>query len=92
MQNVLRIEVVSSMKPGDPTVMHVNLLRGLHELVEKTKLSCILSSLFDACFPDWLRLYCHKLDFFSLNKIEIGNNDHYDAILKLLSVSVENSS
>ena len=32
-QNVVRIEVINNMRPGDPTSIHVSLLRGLNDLV-----------------------------------------------------------
>jgi hypothetical protein len=80
------------MRPGDPTVIHESLFQGLADLVHRTKMSCILTGLYEECFPDWLRLYCQQLDFFSINQIQIGNNSHYDSILRMLSVSVENSN
>ena len=57
-QNVVRIEVINNMRPGDPTSIHVSLFHGLNDLVMKTNLSCILTGLYEMCFPDWLRLYC----------------------------------
>lgn len=46
-QNVLRIEVVNNMRPGDPTKIHVSLLYGLNEMVSKTKMSCLLTGLYE---------------------------------------------
>jgi GGDEF domain-containing protein len=90
-ENVIRIEVINKMKQFDPTVIPVSLLVGLYEMIEETDASSMLTGMYDLCFPIWLRLYCEKLDFFKQMNDQMGNHDHYDAIIKLLAISVKDN-
>ena len=44
--------------------------------------------MFDQSFPQWLRLYNEKIDFCKRQGTMMGNHDHFDAIIQLISVSV----
>lgn len=90
-ENVIRIEVINKMKQFDPTVIPVSLLVGLHEMIEETGAYSMLTGMYDLCFPIWLRLYCEKLDFFKQMNDRMGNHDHYDAIIKLIAISVKDN-
>lgn len=84
----LKIEVISKMKQHDPTAIPVGLLRGLHELIEDSSQRSLLSGLYESSFPQWLRLYNEKIDFCKKQNTQMGDHDHYDAIIQLISVSV----
>jgi len=86
--NFLKIEVINRMKQQDPTVIPVSLLKGLHELIEDTEKPDLVTGMFDSSFPQWLRLYNEKIEFCKKQGQQMGNHDHFDAIIKLLSVSI----
>jgi hypothetical protein len=76
------------MRQQDPTLIPVSLLVGLYELIEASEISSLLSGMFEMCFPVWLRLYCEKIEFCRKQHTQMGNHDHFDAIIRLLAVSV----
>lgn len=88
---ILEEEVIKKMKQTDPTVIPVSLLIGLYDLVEDTEMSSMLTGMYEMCFPVWLRLYCEKLDYCRSIHTVMGNDDHYDAIICLVSASVKNN-
>jgi hypothetical protein len=63
-------------------------------MIEETEedLTSMLTGMYDMCFPIWLRIYCDKLDFFKQTNSKMGNHDHYDAIIKLLAISVKDNA
>ena len=67
----------------------VSLLQGLLELVQEIENTDMLSGLYLKCFPNWLKLYCQKLDLCKKNKQKCGDDEHFDAIICLLSVSLD---
>ena len=76
------------MRQNDPYKIPVTLLHGLHQLIEETEESEMLQSMYDVNFPNWLRKYCTKLDECKRQKMVLGNDEHFDSIISLLSVSV----
>lgn len=78
---VLKNEIINKMKQQDPTLIPVSLLKGLHELIEASEISSLLSGMFEMCFPVWLRLYCEKIEFCRKQHTQMGNHDHFDAII-----------
>ena len=87
-QSILRTEVIEKMKVNDPHKIPVTLLQGLYQLIEDTEDSEMLQSMFDVNFPTWLRKYCNILEQCKAQKMVMGNDEHYDSIISLLSVSV----
>lgn len=59
---VLENEVIATLKQKDPTQIPVTLLIGLHTLIESTHETGLLSRMYEASFPMWLRKYCEILD------------------------------
>ena len=85
---VLKNEIINKMKQQDPTLIPVSLLKGLYELIEASEISSLLSGMFEMCFPVWLKLYCEKIEFYRKQHTQMGNHEHFDAIIQLLAVSV----
>jgi hypothetical protein len=67
----------------------VSHLQGLYLLVEQTENCHMLSILYQKCFPLWLTKYCKKLDKASKNRQVVSNDDRFDAIIALISISVQ---
>lgn len=88
---VLKNEVINKMKQTDPTVIPVSLLLGLNDLIEETENSNLLSGMYDTCFPVWLRMYREKIEFCKRQEYQMGNDDHYDIIISLISLSVKDN-
>lgn len=74
---------------NEPTAISVTLLKGLFGLIEETDSCHLLSSLFEYCFPSWLKMYCAILDKCLQNKQKMSDDVNYDSILSLLSISVK---
>lgn len=56
-------------------------------MIDDTENAHILKGLFESCFPRWLRAY-EKLIIKKKNDGSMQDDDeHYDAIIKLLSVA-----
>ena len=79
------------MRQQDPTAIPVSLLIGLYELVEDTENTNMLTGMYEMCFPVWLYSYCQKIDQCKAQRIMMGNDDHFDAIISLVSVSVKDN-
>jgi len=47
--------------------------------------------MYEMCFPVWLYSYCQKIDQCKAQRIMMGNDDHFDAIISLVSVSVKDN-
>ena len=47
--------------------------------------------MYDINFPTWLRKYCGILEQCKIQKMVMGNDEHYDSIISLLSVSVQDN-
>ena len=66
------------------------LIWALHDLVKETKKSEILNGLYDQFFPQWVKQLHNRV----IACKKIGNvypdNDYYDSVLALLSVSLIN--
>jgi hypothetical protein len=62
------------------------LLIGLYELIKETDKPDLLYNLFDSSFPRWIESYVTR--YIGEGKPVMGNDDHYDAVLMLLSTSV----
>jgi hypothetical protein len=62
-------------------------------LIEDTEQSGMLTGMFDMCFPEWLKTYTSVIaSNRSKNKENyLGDDDHYDAIICLLAVSVKDN-
>lgn len=87
--NYLKIEVINKMNQNDPRVIPVSLLKGLFNLINETGMSNLLTGMYQTSFPKWLRQIDDEVDGYRTRKNEnMPNNDHYDSIIKLLSVSV----
>lgn len=86
--DVLLCEVINKFRQEDPTEIPRKLLEGLHELIGGIGSPAMLTGMYDHCFPMWLRAYSeHRLvDRGS----PIGDDDHFDAVIKLVAVSVRN--
>jgi len=59
--------------------------------VRDTEQTDMLAGMFEMCFPVWLRLYCEKLDHCKNTKQVMVNDEHYDAIVSLVAVSVKDN-
>jgi hypothetical protein len=79
------------MHRNDPISISVTLLKGLYELIEETDSCHLLSSLFEYCFPSWLKMYCAILEKCKKNKQKMSDDENYDSILSLLSISVKDN-
>lgn len=44
--------------------------------------------MFNFCFPKWLNNYKKQIKKEAKLGLTVNNNDHYDEVIKLLSVSV----
>lgn len=92
---ILQEEVIKKLKLEDQTAIPVSLLIGLGELVADTGNPGLLTELYEMSFPVWLQQYCRALDACKSAGTLMGNHDHYDAVVSLLSISVtadENSA
>jgi len=49
----------------------------------------LLTPMFANAFSNWLEKYSELLEEYAESGKELGNDPHYDAVVKLLSVSVE---
>ena len=78
-----------NLQRNDPTGISVTLLKGLYELIENTDSCHLLSTLFEYCFPSWLKMYCAILEKCKKNKQKMSDDENYDSILSLLSISVK---
>ena len=59
----------------------------MYELVAKTNKAAILENLYDKCFPNWIHMIEKKINERGNNSI-LGDNQHFDAIIALMSASV----
>ena len=48
-----------------------------------------MSVLYQKCFPLWLKEYCKKLDKAHKKRQKVTNDECFDAILSLISISVQ---
>ena len=48
----------------------------------------MLEGMFEDNFPTWLEAYTKKLDECKRMGVKMGNDEHYDAIIQLLAISV----
>ena len=89
--DILEREVIGLMqkKRYEPTGIAVTLLQGLNMLIEETSNTHILSELYEYCFPQWLTYYCADLDKCKQNKQKMSDDEHYDQIISLISISVD---
>ena len=53
----------------------------------------MLTGMFDMCFPEWLKNYTAVIESNKSKKLNgfLGDDDHYDAIISLLAVSVNDN-
>ena len=58
-------------------------------MVEATENSHLLSVLYQKCFPTWLDNYCDKLNEAYAKRQRVTNDERYDAVLALISISVQ---
>lgn len=87
---ILTNEVINQMKQPDPTVIPVSLLKGLNELVEESENSDMLTGMFDNnSFSQWMRAYSKLVEVCKKQMVMMGNDEHYDSIIALLSNSVQ---
>ena len=82
----LREDVISKLRQDIPHQIPAPLLIGLYELVKRTEQKWLLYPLFDSSFPKWLDLYMEKIK--GLNGKKPPNDDHFDAIIMLMSTAV----
>lgn len=88
---VLQNEVISKLGVEDPTKVPVTLIKGLYDLVKDTDMSQILDTLFENSFPAWIKKYVTILEQSQKDNDLQGNDEHYDSIMCLLSVSFKNN-
>ena len=79
--SIFQHEVINKINQRDPKKISEAFFKGLFELVEDTKKYKMIQSLLKVCLPNWLGLYCHKLESCSTSNIEMGNDNHYDIII-----------
>ena len=77
------------MRQEDPTEIPHKLLDGLNTLIEEMGTPRMLKGMYDQCFPIWLRIFTEQLLVTDKNKPMFGDHDHFDAIIKLIAVSVK---
>ena len=82
---------MSNFRGPSPEFYDVRLFMMIYEIVNETNRNDILTPLFDSCFPEWIQLYNKMLIDYNptLKKSNLPNNQHFDAIIMLLSESVE---
>jgi len=81
----LEEDVINKLRQDDPKKIPAPLLIGLYELVKETDKPELLYNLFDASFPKWIESYItNYIDKYP----KMGNDDHYDAVLMLMSTAV----
>jgi len=74
------------MKQDDPTKLPASLLNGLNDLIAEQGNPYILSSMYESCFPKWIKGYCGG----KLKKQSQAESDpHYDAVIRLMATSVD---
>lgn len=66
----------------------VSLLQGLYGLVSDTLNANLLSGMLQSCFPRWLKAYNKLLKKAKKEGRYQDDDEHFDAIIDLLSVSV----
>jgi hypothetical protein len=69
-------------------VIPVSLLKGLADLIEETEKQSLVSGLYDISFKPWLMKLIDNIEFMNKQNAMFGNHEHYDAIIKLISVSI----
>ena len=76
----------------NPKNIPVTLLEGLHSLIETTKETQMLSVLYadvTKAFPWWIKNIAVMIKKAEDNKAKFPDDAHYDAIIKLVSASVQ---
>lgn len=68
------------------------LLKGLYELVSETEKAEMLTGLFENGFPSWFRMLFDKINACKRIGSNYEDNEHYDSIIALMSVSVKSSA
>lgn len=87
---VLKKQVIKQMKQQDPLSIPASLFMGLNEIIRSTGNNSLVSGLYDSCFSKWLKKFCETLrETFKNTGMLMGNHEHYDSILSLLAVSIE---
>ena len=86
--SIMQERVINTLKGAEPYSIPVALLQGLHQLIEETEDSEMLTPMFDSCFSTWIRTYEKKIKAAKKQKTLIGNDEHYDAVIQLLADSV----
>jgi hypothetical protein len=91
--DVLKNVIINSLiyDAEDLEKVSVSHLEGLHFLIEQTSNSHILEILYQKCFPLWIKKYCKKLDKAAKNRQIVSNDERYDMILALISISVDDN-
>jgi hypothetical protein len=89
--DILKKEVIQKFDNHKTANISSQLLKGLQELVLKSGQTNILSALFQNCFAKALRDLRTQMYKKKQAKQEFNNHDYFDAIIGLLSASVQNN-
>ena len=83
---VILLEIINKMNQKDPTMIPLNLLMGLCMLIDEVDNPNMLSTMYDTCFPLWIRQFCDKY-LQSGDKI-MKDHCHYDEVIHMIAISV----
>ena len=89
--DVILNEIINKLRQEDPTEIPHLLLDGLCRLIEDIGTPHMLTGMYDLCFPIWLRTFTEQLREQDQGKSKFGDHKHFDAIIKLIAVSVRNN-
>jgi hypothetical protein len=83
-------EVINKLRScsSDPEAIPISLLKGMCELVEDTEMYDLVTGLIKTNYRGWLKKYDEKIVTLRKRGSRMEDNEHYDSLIKLLSVSV----
>ena len=89
-EQALKHDVIKKLDQKDPENIPVQLISGLNELISKrTHQGELLESLYDRCFPYWLRQIRNTIRKHRQSRIGYDSEVTFEAILRLLASSLK---